>query len=137
MLTQVSPQIKALAQTPSARPYQVKPPYVCFACGHPAGGIQPWPVRPAALCDLDLYAINIGYLILPCKCYLDHPGCSRVAILGDAITPLWFASDTSDPWLERVAYNCSITREALDFLAKLVAGPVAGEDKISYSGVGE
>lgn len=104
---------------PSTLPVQTGPVYHCFVCGQPARGLRPWPVVPLQPCALDDWADHVAYLELTCPCSHTHPGCSRVARLGEAITPLAFADDDL-PYQDRVTANVTAVRKAVRLMAQVV-----------------
>lgn len=98
---------------------QTGPVYHCFVCGRPARGLRPWPVLPHHPCPLDDWADHVAYLELTCACPHTHPSCSRVARLGNAITPLAFVnSDLPDQ--DRVTTNVTAVRQAVRMIAQVV-----------------
>lgn len=118
MLTQ-----PATALTPAtleaAGPVQGGPTYYCFRCGAESGGIHQWvPCRSL----LDDWAEHIGYLRLSCGC----KGASRVAKLGDWITPLSLYTDPAafPCWSEFAEANVLAVRQAIAHLA--AATPAEG-----------
>ncbi len=94
---------------------QTGPVYHCFRCGQPALGLIPWtPCRS----PLDDWAEHIAYLRLTCSCQK----ASRVARLGDVITPLEFNNDTKQfpAWRALVDHNIAAVRSALTAIAAAV-----------------
>jgi hypothetical protein len=106
------------AATPPAN-IQTGPVYVCFQCGQPVHSLTPWPVDHRNYSPLDDWAEHIAYLRLTCGCQ----NVSRVAKLGDAITPLRFHENVRDfgSWRECVYANIRAVREAVAFLAANVS----------------
>ena len=99
----------------AAGPVQSGPPYHCFQCGTPARGCHLW--LPCGS-PLDAWAEHIAYLQLTCGC----ANASRVARLGDWITPLAFHTDRGEfpSWAEFVEGNVQAVRQALERLAAAV-----------------
>ena len=95
---------------------QTGPVYRCPVCGHPALGLDPWPVNPANPCRLDEWAAHIWYLRRTCGCRK----LGRVARLGDCITPLEFTYDRYLPFEQRVEANVQAVRAALKAIASAV-----------------
>jgi len=102
----------------SAMPIQIGPVYVCFQCGQTAAGLDPWPINHGNPSPLDDWADHVASLRLTCGC----KNASRVAMLGDAITPLCFHENVHGfgSWREFVYANVSRVREAVAFLAASV-----------------
>ncbi len=102
------------AATPPA-PIQTGLVYACFHCGQTAASLTPWPVDHRNYSPLDDWASHIAYLRLTCGC----KNLSRVAKLGDAITPLRFHENVQEfgSWRELVHANVEAVRVAVAYLA--------------------
>ncbi len=103
---------------------QSGPPYHCFKCGIPARGFHLW--LPCGS-PLDAWAEHIAYLRLNCGC----AQASRMAKLGDWITPLAFYTDRGDflSWSEFVEANVQAVRQALALLAAAVPADALTADE--------
>ncbi len=97
---------------PAAPPFQFGPVYHCFVCGAPANGLRYWEQVGRGHSPLDALAGHIAYLRPTCSCHKQQVGCTRVAVVDGAITPLRFAGDEL-PWRERVEFNVAAVHEAL------------------------